>query len=70
MGKFLLAGIRLKAGIQSPATVVNSGWRWRSHFHPLGVPVATGMGGSREGRNDGVDTPLTKTEQLRRASFA
>ena len=23
------------AGIQSPATVVNSDWRRRSHFHPL-----------------------------------
>ena len=29
--------------IQSLAAVVNSDWRRRSHFHPLGVPVTTGM---------------------------
>ena len=50
-GKTPTSVIPAHAGIQSPATVVNSDWRRRSHFHPLGVPVATGMGRSRAGGN-------------------
>ena len=33
--------------IQSPAVAGSSKWRWRGHFIPLVLPVATGLDGSR-----------------------